>query len=451
MRQSNELEKHTFVFLGPSLERSEAEKILKANYLGPVAQGDIVGLLWQKPRLIVIIDGYFNRVPAVWHKEILLAISQGVKVFGAASMGALRAAELSSFGMVGVGEIYKWYQSGELVRDDEVAVLHAPKEEAYRPLSWPLVNVRATLAAALEKNLISEKSAAALLKIAQNDYYPERTVDSLLAAGKTAGVEINEEFRQFCLAGGVDRKRLDALECLQKAASWQKHPVRPAPPDFELSDTNYLENLIGNDLSLAPGSGSQGVTPRLVMEYGRLTPGFMAIELSAQLNMLAENVANLLGWEVTAEDLAAEAQRFWQERGIVSPIGINKWLAQNHCHIAHLEQILRRRFWLRQLLGLGHMPLAYYYLDLLRERGTLSQDIERAAHLEAEWQSINHLLNPEKLNDEQWALLLKRARKAVGDEEERLTLEQICALLGFQDLLQLVRQLLKEEGANLLS
>jgi hypothetical protein len=309
--------------------------------------------------------------------------------------------------------------------------------------------VRATLAAALEQNIITKESAAALLNIAQNDYYPERTVASLLAAGKTAGVEITPEFRQFCAAGGVDRKRLDAIECLKKAASWQKNPARPSSPDFVLSDTIYLERLIGEDISLEPGSGS-GVTPRLLLEYGRLSRGFMARELSAQLDMLAESAARLLNLTVSPAELEAEAQLFWRERAINSPIGINNWLKQNNCHINHLEQILRRRLLLRQLLFSGDLPLSYYYMDMLRARGTLRLEIARVRELEEKWQSVKHLLAPENLSEDDWALILQRARAAIGDEEGRFSLEQIATLLGFNDVLQLVRQLLKEECSQLL-
>ena len=64
--------------------------------------------------MIGVIDGYFEVVPTVWHKEILWAMSQGIHVYGAASIGALRAAELAEFGMNGVGQIYQQYRSGEL-------------------------------------------------------------------------------------------------------------------------------------------------------------------------------------------------------------------------------------------------------------------------------------------------------------------------------------------------
>ena len=55
---------------------------------------------------ILIVDGEFGQSLSVWHKEILHALHRGIRVVGASSMGALRAAELDRFGMEGVGEIY---------------------------------------------------------------------------------------------------------------------------------------------------------------------------------------------------------------------------------------------------------------------------------------------------------------------------------------------------------
>ena len=78
-----------------------------------------------------IVDGYFDTVPSVWHKEILVAMQRGVHVFGASSMGALRAAELHPFGMVGIGQVYEWYRDGTIDADDEVAVAHGPAEFAF--------------------------------------------------------------------------------------------------------------------------------------------------------------------------------------------------------------------------------------------------------------------------------------------------------------------------------
>ena len=81
----------------------------------------------------MLIDGLFDASPAVRHKELLQLMARGVPVIGAASMGALRAAELAPFGMIGVGRIFTAYAAGALVGDDEVALLHGPEELGWTP------------------------------------------------------------------------------------------------------------------------------------------------------------------------------------------------------------------------------------------------------------------------------------------------------------------------------
>src|SRR5438477_3089616 len=90
-------------FLGPSLPAAEARGF---TVLPPARQGDVWRALRLRPRAIALIDGVFESQPSVWHHEILDALDSGVQVFGGASMCALRAAELYSFGMVGVGRIF---------------------------------------------------------------------------------------------------------------------------------------------------------------------------------------------------------------------------------------------------------------------------------------------------------------------------------------------------------
>ena len=109
-----------FVFLGPTLAIEEARAILDATYLPPASQGDVFRLVaTHDARIVGIIDGHFQAVPSVWHKELLWAMSQGVHVIGAASMGALRAAELAEFGMVGIGRIFEAFRSGVLAPYDD--------------------------------------------------------------------------------------------------------------------------------------------------------------------------------------------------------------------------------------------------------------------------------------------------------------------------------------------
>ena len=112
----------SIVFVGPTLEPEEVAAAGDFTCLPPVSQGDVYRAARSRPRAIGIIDGYFSGAPSVWHKEILWAISEGVPVFGSASMGALRAAELHSYGMRGVGRIFEAFRDGVLEDDDEVAV-----------------------------------------------------------------------------------------------------------------------------------------------------------------------------------------------------------------------------------------------------------------------------------------------------------------------------------------
>jgi len=202
------------VFLGPSCDRETAREVLDADYRPPAKRGDIARAAEEGARIIGLIDGVFFQDCAVAHREILAALRAGVRVVGASSMGALRAAELDSLGMEGVGEIYRAYREGRLVADDEVALLFDP--ETFIPLSEPLVNIRATIQRALECSVIGAEAAGALLEAARGLYFPDRTYDAVVeAAGGKADPDDLARFLAFAGEHAVDRKREDALLALE--------------------------------------------------------------------------------------------------------------------------------------------------------------------------------------------------------------------------------------------
>lgn len=215
-----------FVFLGPTLPVAEAKRILpEAIYLPPVSQGDILKAVPRRPRVIGIIDGYFEHVPSVWHKEILWAMKQGIHVFGASSMGALRAAELAAFGMVGIGKIYESYASGELEDDDEVAIAHAPAEEGYLALSTAMVDIRATLKKAEQQGVLTARPA--LEKIAKTLFYPERTYPALLRITAQQNLPDVEALKTWLPQNQVHQKRDDAVLLLH---TLKEKFIRPGAP-----------------------------------------------------------------------------------------------------------------------------------------------------------------------------------------------------------------------------
>ncbi|CAB3802437.1 hypothetical protein LMG28614_05608 [Paraburkholderia ultramafica] len=220
------------VFIGPTLTTAEARCVLDAEFLPPVQLGDVWRMSQEQPEAIGIVDGYFHQVPAVWHKEILYALSRGIAVYGAASMGALRAAELGAFGMVGVGTIAADYASGVIDADDEVTLLHAPVELEYQGLSEPLVNIRATLDAARREGVMSTATAEHLLSLARSLTYPNRVWQRILEAAS------GEEARALVAwlpAGRVNQKRNDALSMLERMRgdlAADSHPSIQASPVF---------------------------------------------------------------------------------------------------------------------------------------------------------------------------------------------------------------------------
>jgi len=95
-------------------------------------------------------------------------------------MGALRAAELYSLGMIGHGTVFEWYRDGIIEGDDEVALLHGPAEFGFRPLSEPLVNIRYTLHKAVEEGCLDVPQAQELITCARELHYPNRSYRHLL-------------------------------------------------------------------------------------------------------------------------------------------------------------------------------------------------------------------------------------------------------------------------------
>jgi len=225
------------VFLGPSLPVTEAAGLLPAaTFLAPARMGSVYRAVDDGARTVGIVDGFYERVPAVWHKEILWALAEGVRVYGAASMGALRAAELDTYGMTGVGEIYRQYRRGDLVDDDEVALLHGTAESGYRPASVPLVNIRATLRRAVEAGVLDAEAAQLLIERVRTKHYPDRTYESLIDEGAGLGLlTADDPLRSWLTAHAVDQKRQDARELLEvMRADLRRASRTPAPrPLFE--------------------------------------------------------------------------------------------------------------------------------------------------------------------------------------------------------------------------
>lgn len=245
------------VFSGPTLRPEDRAQFSEFTHQPPVIQGDVLRLVREPPRACLIIDGYFGDRMSVLHKEILEVLSCGTEVFGAASMGALRAAELSDFGMVGLGTVYRAYAAEEIIEDDAVAVAHGPARAGYPPCSIALVDIQATIESLVRRKRMPEIVAASMMDAARGLYFAERTWD-VLAARISADETAARRLAIDLASSHVQRKRIDAIEAMtflsgrEYGAALRENPgvYPPLTPAYRQARKRAFDGMSGE-----PGTG----------------------------------------------------------------------------------------------------------------------------------------------------------------------------------------------------
>ncbi len=392
------------IFTGPTLAPAEGQAILPgARFFPPAAQGDVYRASLSRPWAIGIIDGYFERMPAVWHKEILWAMAQGVHVFGSASMGALRACELEAFGMVGVGEIFEGFRSGALTADDEVTVVHGAAEDGYRALSDALVDIRATLAAAAAQSVITAESAGVLVALARRTFYAQRSFARLLQ--EATGVDAGEiaALRGWLPGGRVDRKRRDALDMLRALGELRARDPAPMQVSYHFSYTDVWDQVARRtgrtQLSPHPQAGDAaraaqdatgragvaGVIPAalqmpiLIDELRLEGPrAYGDAVLGALARTLVMEESKRQGLEVTSELVSQTVQQVRRERGLLTLAQAQAWMASQQLDLDRFTQLVQREARLRWVAILYGPEIEQLLPDHLRMGGRYGALLGRA-------------------------------------------------------------------------
>jgi hypothetical protein len=385
-----------YVFLGPTLPVAAAREVLDdAVYLPPVAQGDVYRASLHEPSIIAIIDGYFERVPAVWHKEILWALDRGIPVLGASSMGALRAAELDAFGMEGVGWVYEAFRDLVLEDDDEVAVVHAPAEDGYRSMSEAMVNIRRTIARAAGADVIHGTTEALLLEVAKGLYYAERTYPAVFAAALQAGAEVVEveRLRAFVREHAVDQKRADAVALLGEVRDRLTSGRTTVSTSFTFQYSEFwfeaqraacrLRHSAGDAVdgtgTEVADTGPVSTTSDELLDELRLDPdGYRRAWETAYARISALEHLQAGGVDISPERLQATADAFRREQGLLDPRDAERWLRHNDLSEQDAAELMRREALVRWSFSAQDPFVQAHLPDHLRLEGTYPQLIERA-------------------------------------------------------------------------
>jgi hypothetical protein len=236
----------TLVFAGPTLSglgdwrRAREDRFV---FHPPVRCGNVLEAFREGYRTILIIDGFFERCPAVWHKEIMFFIERGGTLVGCSSMGALRAVELEPYGMLGYGKVVDDFKAGRIADDDEVTVAHLGPAQDFVSLTDAMVNIRYTVADAITKGALESADAAKIIDRAKDAFYKKRKLD-LFAKEVLSGDKHDRFVAYLTQHGMIDQKRNDALDLFEHLDAWlpgAKERSKKSPDP--ISYTVLVQNL----------------------------------------------------------------------------------------------------------------------------------------------------------------------------------------------------------------
>jgi hypothetical protein len=433
-----------YIFTGPSLPLEAARAELpEAVYLPPVAQGDVYRVARQQPqpRAIGIIDGFFERQPAVWHKEILWALSQGIAVYGSASMGALRAAELEVFGMHGVGHIFEAFRSGELEDDDEVAVAHASASDGYRALCEPMVNIRATLAAAQTAGVLRPTTRLALEEAAKALFYPERTYPSIVQHAGLTPAE-RDALLAWLPRGRVDQKRADALSMLRLMREHLQADAAPAPVDFHFEYTTFWDAAV-QTAGVLDQAEEMVSLPTVFAELALHGQTAVRAKQTATLRQLALDNAALRGYTVDAATVERLAERFRAVRGLEREEDFERWLGESHLTRERFAALMRQEALAALVVPGAEHAAPARLVDQLRLTGEYRRLIDRALTKQV-WLAAEGLEHVRLEDVGLTADALVRWHFARLGSPPPADLARYARSVGFEDDADLVSSLLRE-------
>ncbi|MCB9437594.1 MAG: hypothetical protein H6673_11480 [Anaerolineales bacterium] len=371
-----------YIFTGPSLTPDEARSILPdAVYLPPVTQGDVYRAALHHPQVIGIIDGYFEHVPSVWHKEILWAMQEGIHVLGAASMGALRAAELDAFGMVGIGWIYEAYRTNHIEDDDEVAVAHTDASEGYKALSTALVDIRQTLSRAVAEGVVSAATQAALLDIAKGVFYPKRLYPTVLTMAQAQGIASQEleALRQWLPANTVHQKRLDALAMVQHIRDHLTAKPDPKQVTYKFEHTDMWDTA-AREAGVLSLEHQQAVFIDALLEELRIggMAQYQKQRQAALSRFLGLIEARWQGVVVSADYLQSTEAQFRAKYQLHDEAQLTAWLQANHLSSADFQRLMEDEARLRWVYTVAQPDIEQHLSDQLRSTNHYAELVSRA-------------------------------------------------------------------------
>lgn len=173
------------IYSGLSLGPAHVARILpQAEFARPIKRRDVWLDIKQGYHVLGIVDGEFLQNLAVSPSEIADAMRCGIKVYGSSSMGAMRAAELREYGMIGVGRIFEHIRDADYFKDDHLGQLFA--DGAGSKFSLPFLDLKLGIEDLSEKGKVGKEDAAVVIRLYEQLHFSERSFSALRASLRKA-------------------------------------------------------------------------------------------------------------------------------------------------------------------------------------------------------------------------------------------------------------------------
>jgi hypothetical protein len=226
------------VFIGPS-DRVVTQWLRvnpepRIRQYPPARRGDLLEASIAPEDSVLIVDGTIIQEPGPSHREILDLLNRDVNVFGAASTGALRASELTRFGMVGLGVIFEALVQGKLQDDGELVACMHPT--TFQLTTMPLLNLRCVLKAMGDELSLRSGDLKNLFHRAISIPLLERDIDSISQVWASEGSTVVDAFHRLASSEMCDAKSRDAMFAMTKVSEHHSIDVAGCGPKLQLSD-----------------------------------------------------------------------------------------------------------------------------------------------------------------------------------------------------------------------
>ncbi len=271
-------------------------------------------------------------------------------------MGALRAAELESFGMVGIGEVFKAFQAGAmppfegLSDDDEVAVIHGPAESGYIAVTDAMINIRHTVKAALTASVIDKQTAAILLEVAKTLHFSKRTYTQIMdhVRSQEDCIDALERLKAWLPTGKVNQKSKDAVALIEYIARLDLEAVPPFAPHFIFETTEiFHDTLLSRPVNLTTDD-KQFLHFRAVLDELRLNEN---VYQTAKRDVMARHTSDCFIASTDTDNnhkptvdmdkyIRQVADEFRKKYGLLDRETIDAWLETNDLDVTDFDQLI---------------------------------------------------------------------------------------------------------------